>query len=81
MTRLRKATLQKNESTSHWDLIVHESDRILQSFPTKEQATAAGSLEEALGEAGVSVMIRDEHGRFQEERTFPRTKDPKRTRG
>ena len=39
------------------------------------------ALAAALGKEGGSVKIRKLDGKFQEERTYPRSKDPKRSPG
>ena len=46
---------------------------------TKAEATRRGVLEKALGSG--SVIIHKEHGGFQEERTYPGSKDPKKWPG
>jgi hypothetical protein len=37
--------------------------------------------DEALALGGASVRIHDKHGDFQEERTYPRSRDPRRSKG
>jgi hypothetical protein len=48
---------------------------------TKEDATKRGALKRAVGESGRSVKIHKENGRFQEERTYPRNRDPRKSKG
>ena len=79
MARLRKLTLQRNRSRGRWDLI--RSHRIVRSFRTKADATAAGVLTEAAGGRAASIRIRKRNGQYQEERTVPRSKDPKGRKG
>jgi hypothetical protein len=50
-------------------------------FDTKADATAGGKLEKAVGAAGGSVKIQKENGQFQEERTYPGSRDPKKSPG
>jgi hypothetical protein len=53
----------------------------IRTWATKAAATAAGQLATVIGPAGGTVRIHDEAGRFQEERTFPRSADPRRSPG
>lgn len=81
MTKLPKRTLTYNEKKDTWDLRKDKSKELIKSFPTKEKATKGGVLKKALGPQGGSVKIQKQNGKFQEERTFPRSKDPKGSRG
>lgn len=80
MARLSKFTLEFNERKDRWDLKNDKTNRTVESFETKTDATARGVLKEAIGGEG-SVKIQKENGRFQEERTFPPSKDPEESRG
>jgi hypothetical protein len=79
--RLPKFTLEKNEKTTKWELEKDKSHQVVKTFPTKADATAGGVLSKAVGSEGGSVKIQKENGRFQEERTFPRSRDPKESKG
>lgn len=81
MAKLPKFTLTKNERTDRWDLTNDASDQRVKSFPTKADATKGGALQKAVGAAGGSVKIQKENGRFQEERTYPRSRDPRGSKG
>lgn len=81
MKKLDKFTLSKNKKDQSWDLKNDSSKEVVKKFDTKEQATVGGALSGALGSKGGSVKIRKTDGTFQEERTFPRGKDPKESRG
>lgn len=81
MARLPKFTLTQNEAKSRWDLKNDSSDKVVKSFDKKADATSRGALRKAVGSEGGSVKIQKENGRFQEERTFPKSKDPKRSPG
>jgi hypothetical protein len=81
MAKLPKYTLQKNERTDRWDLTNDTTDRTVKSFERKGDATAGGALAKAVGREGGSVKIQKENGRFQEERTYPRSRDPKSSKG
>jgi hypothetical protein len=81
MKKLRKFTLEYNETSERWDLENDATNRLVKSFGTKAAATKGGVLERALGENGGSVKIQKENGRFQEERTFPGKRDPRQSKG
>ena len=81
MGKLPKYTLEYNEKKEKWALEHDKTDETIKTFNTKEQATTGGVLERALGENGGSVKIQKLNGKFQEERTFPRCKDPKESKG
>lgn len=81
MTKLPKFTLTKNEQRNRWDLVNDKTDRLIKSFDTKAEATRRGALKGAVGTDGGSVKIQLENARFQEERTYPRSADPKSSKG
>ena len=81
MANLPKYTLEYNDAKDKWDLEHDKSHKVIKSYGTKESATKGGVLKRALGEDGGSVKIQKENGRFQEERTFPRSKDPRKSKG
>lgn len=79
MAKLPKYTLDFNEQKKTWDLEKDRSDEVLKSFRTKEKAL--GGLRKAVGDEGGSVKIQKKTGRIQEERTYPRKKDPRSSPG
>lgn len=81
MAKLPKFTLTKNEQKDRWDLTNDGSNRTVRTFETKGDATKGGALERAVGAGGGSVKIQKENGRFQEERTYPGSRDPKSSKG
>lgn len=81
MTKLPKFTLDYNEKKDRWDLENDKTNRVVKTFDTKEDATKGGVLRRAVGSDGGSVKIQKENGRFQEERTYPSSKDPHESRG
>jgi hypothetical protein len=81
MAKLPKFTLSKDERRGDWTLTNDATNRTLRRFDTKAEATKGGVLERALGTAGGSVKIQKENGRFQEERTYPGSKDPQSSKG
>ena len=81
MTKLPKFTLSHDEKSNDWVLREDGMDRAKRRFETKADATKGGVLEEALGKQGGSVKIQKVDGKYQEERTFPRSKDPIKSKG
>lgn len=81
MGKLPKYTLDYDEKKSRWELENDKTNRIVKTFSTKEAATAGGALKKALGADGGSVKIQKQNGKFQEERTYPKSKDPKGSKG
>jgi hypothetical protein len=61
-----------------WGLFDRIGDRVA-TFETKAEALGAGTLEKLVGEG--TVRIHREDGQLEEERTFPRAADPRRSPG
>lgn len=63
---------------------VSRDGKVVERFCTKATAVDV-AIEEARGEAGhgqpTSLRIKGRNGRVQEERTYPRSSDPRRTPG
>jgi len=78
---LSKFTLDYNEKKGKWNLTNDKTDKVVKSFETKDAATAAGALKKAIGKEGGSVKIQKTNGKFQEERTYPKSEDPKSSKG
>lgn len=81
MAKLAKYTLTHDERKDDWKLTDDSTDRTVRRFDTKEEATAGGVLRDLLGTVGGSVKIQKEDGRFQEERTYPSSRDPHESKG
>ena len=81
MTKLPKYTLTHNEKKDRWDLTKDGATKAAATFDTKAEATRGGVLESTIGKAGGSVKIQKIDGKFQEERTYPRAADPKKSPG
>jgi hypothetical protein len=80
MTNLPKFHLVHDQKKDDWKL-QDSSGRTVRRFDTKGDATAGGVLKDAIGGKGGAVRIHKEDGVFQEERTFPRSRDPKSSPG
>jgi hypothetical protein len=78
---LRRFHLTKDKERDDWKLTEEGNDRARARFETKEAATKGGVLKEELGQKGGSVRIHKVKGRIQEERTYPRSKDPRGSKG
>ena len=76
MAKLPKFTLSQNDKKK-WELKREGSGDVIKRFATKAAATKGGVLEKAVGGLG-SVRIKKRSGKIQEERTYPRSKDPRR---
>ncbi len=81
MATLRALTLGYNEDRRRWDLTDDASDRVVRSFATKRGATQEGVFDRMFNTKPASIRIETQHGRIQEERTYPRSRDPKRSKG
>lgn len=81
MSNLPKFTLSKDDKRDDWTLTNDRTDRVVRRFDTKADATKGGVLEQAVGSDGGSVKIQKENGRYQEERTYPGSKDPGSSKG
>ncbi|HJR73166.1 MAG TPA: DUF2188 domain-containing protein [Luteimonas sp.] len=81
MAKLPKYTLTKNEKKGRWDLTNDATDKVVAHWDTKVEATQGGVLADAIGSGGGSVKIQKGNGRFQEERTYPGSKDPQGSPG
>ncbi len=78
---LPKFTLEHNEKKDRWDLQNDKTGKVIKTFEYKQDATAGGVLKKALGSNGGSVKIQKENGRYEEERTYPKSADPKSSKG
>lgn len=76
---LDKYTLHKDRDSEKWRLEKEGANRAKQTFGTKDEALKG--LRDAVGPNGGSVRIRKVDNTIQEERTYPRSKDPRRTKG
>jgi hypothetical protein len=75
MAKLPKFTLSQHDKKK-WELKREGSGEVIKRFATKAAATKGGVLERAVGGMG-SVRIKKRNGKIQEERTYPRSMDPR----
>jgi hypothetical protein len=76
MAKLPKYSLSQNDQSKKWELKTEGTGEVVKRFKTKAAATKGGVLEKAVGGRG-SVRIRKRNGKIQEERTYPRSADPR----
>jgi len=81
MAKLRKFTLSRDRKIGDWVLKHDVSHRVKKRFESKVDALTGGVLEKILGPEGGSVKIKKLDGKIQEERTYGKGRDPKRSRG
>jgi hypothetical protein len=80
MAKLPRYSLSHNDKTKKWELKREGSGEVIKRFKTKAGAIKGGVLERAVKKLG-SVRIRKRNGKIQEERTYPRSMDPRGRRG
>ena len=80
MAKLPRYSLSHNEQKKKWELKHEGSGEVVKRFATKAAATKGGVLKRAVKNEG-SVRIRNRNGRIQEERTYPRSADPRGSKG
>jgi hypothetical protein len=73
---LKRFELKKDDEG--WGLFDQLGDRV-RAFKTKAEALGGGTLEKLVGRG--TVRIHREDGQLEEERTFPRRDDPRRSPG
>jgi len=80
MAKLPKFTLSKNRTSDRWELVNSADKSTVESYARKTDALKGGAISKAIGGRG-SVRIKKQDGKIQEERTFPRSADPRRSKG
>ncbi|MEA2112525.1 MAG: DUF2188 domain-containing protein [Patescibacteria group bacterium] len=82
MGNLTKFTVSFDKDKKDWKLTNDKTDRTIKRFNTKENALKGGILKKLVGRSGGSVKIQKKSPTtFQEERTYPKSKDPKSSKG
>ena len=80
ISNLRRLTLSYDRTDRSWALTEDGSWRELARFDRKGDALA-GRLADFAGAQGASVKIQNPDGSCEEERTYPRSGDPRRSEG
>jgi hypothetical protein len=78
---LRRYTVTKNKKGAGWVLKDDKTKRVKHTFRTKANSKKGGVVEALIGQNGGSVRFENQDGGFDEERTYPGSKDPKRSKG
>lgn len=78
--KLPKFALSYSKKDENWNLSKVATKEVIKTFTTKSDAVEKGVLQKAIGGRG-SVQIKKMDGKIQEERTFPRKDDPKKSKG
>lgn len=82
MTKLPKYEVRYDKNKENWGLFAEGSARAKARTETKAEMVKGGNLPNLLGDKGGSVRIKlKESQTIQEERTFPRSADPKKSPG
>jgi hypothetical protein len=80
MAKLPRYSLAYNAASKKWELKSESTGSVVKAFKSKAGATKGGVLNRAVGGKG-TVRIKKRNGKVQEERTYPRSMDPRRSRG
>lgn len=80
MAKLPKFTVAKRNDNT-WALSSDDGGGVRKVAKTKAELTKGGVLQKAVGPGGGSVRIKKADGKYQEERTFPKSKDPSKSPG
>lgn len=81
MAKLRKYDPTYDKKNDDWVLKQRGATAATRRFESKAEATKGGVISGALGKEGGSVAIRLKNGTIEEERTYPRSADPKSSEG
>lgn len=76
MAKLPRYSLAYNAKSKRWELKSEPSGKVIKTFKEKAKAIKGGVLSRAVGGKG-TVRIKKRNGRIQEERTYPRSSDPR----
>lgn len=68
-----------NKKDETWRLIRQGGDRAIKTFDTKNDGLDFST--QYMRDHGGSLKIKKGNGAFQEERTYPRSADPRKTKG
>ncbi|MCC7197705.1 DUF2188 domain-containing protein [Candidatus Peregrinibacteria bacterium] len=81
MKKLPKFTLSLNKKSDRWDLKNDKTNKVLKSVENKADIMKGGVIKKIVGKEGASVKVKKMDGKFQEERTYPKSADPKKSKG
>lgn len=82
MSNLTRYTLAYDNKKDNWKLENDKTDKVVHRYDSKEEATSRGTLKGAVGKEGGSVRIEYRYkSGYDEERTYPRSRDPRASKG
>jgi hypothetical protein len=81
MANLKKYDLGYDKNTESWKLKEQSSGKLIAESNVKANLTTGGKLATLLRNEGGSVRIKKMDNKIQEERTYPRIRDPKKSKG
>lgn len=77
MTKLARVEVRWNKKLGLWNVVSKDGSR---PFGTKEQAIRCG-IQIAKAQQPSQLRVCLKNGTYREERTYPRGRDPRRTKG
>ncbi len=82
MAKLPHYTLSYDGKQENWKLENENTHAVIHRYATKEDATSRGVLRKAVRGKGGSVRIEYRYkSGYEEERTFPKSADPRASKG
>jgi len=81
MANLKKYEVSYDGKAENWKLKEQGSGRVVAQASLKADLVAGRKLAQLLRGEGGSVRIKKMDNKIQEERTYPRSKDPKKSKG
>jgi hypothetical protein len=79
--KLRRLEVSYNKKDEKWGLKDLDKNRTIAQTNTKAELIEGGALKNFVGTAGGSVRIKKLDNEIQEERTYPKAADPKKSKG
>ena len=80
MAKRKVYSVEPRSSKAGWK-VKQEGGKTVTKTPTKAEAVQTASKVARKDKKKASVVIRKANGRIQEERTYPRGSDPRKTKG
>jgi hypothetical protein len=81
MANLKKYEVGYDRKSENWKLREQGSAKVIAESGTKADLVSGGKLAQLLRGEGGSVRIKKMDNKIQEERTYPRSKDPSKSKG
>ena len=81
MANLKKYEVGYDRKSENWKFKEQGSGKVIAESGIKADLVTGGKLAQLLRGEGGSVRIKKMDNKIQEERTYPRSKDPKKSKG